>query len=127
MAAELIDERLRHLPPAQAAIEATTVLAAQPPEMWAWGVNYIEEETDVPSSLIRAALADTVHSWNSSPRQASEVQLRRATEVKDRLIAPGANASGQRPTRERGISQRSRAMPQRPTARGTRPTIGRAR
>jgi DNA primase catalytic core len=87
LGSELIDERLRTLPPEQAAVEATTVLAAQPPDGWASGVDYIADKTGVPSSLIRAILVSLVHSWNAGPREAADFHLRRSTDFKDRLKA----------------------------------------
>jgi DNA primase catalytic core len=89
LGSDLIDERIRHLPPEQAALEATSVLAAQPPDGWASGVDYIADKTGVPSSLIRAALVSLAHSWNAGPREAADFHVRRSTEIKDRLAAGG--------------------------------------
>jgi len=92
LSSELIDERIRDLPPEQAALEATSVLAAQTPDRWASGASYISDKTAVPASLIRAALASLAHSWNSDPRQAAELQLRRTAEVLNRVAARGTDS-----------------------------------
>ncbi|MCA0295263.1 MAG: relaxase domain-containing protein [Actinobacteria bacterium] len=85
---QLIDERLDHLPTNQAALEAATVVAAQPPERWTAGVEYIAERTDLPATLIRAALVGLVRTWNEDPRRSADQHLGRVAETKERLTTP---------------------------------------
>jgi hypothetical protein len=118
---ELIDERLAHLAPDQAAVEALNVLAAQPSNYWTAGVEHIASKTEIPSSLIRAGLAGFVHGWNEDPRQSADHQLGRIAEVGDRLAAPESDwPQAARPERQR--LQRGRAVPRRQLSRGARPT-----
>ena len=88
LADELVEERIRHLPPELAALDAARVVAAQPPGSWAAGTEYIADQTGVPSVLVRAALASMVHAWNDAPQAAASHQLRRVDEIKNRLATP---------------------------------------
>lgn len=118
---ELIDERLAHLAPDQASVEALAVLAAQPSNYWTAGVEQIANKTEIPSSLIRAGLAGFAHAWNEDPRQSADYQLGRIAEVGDRLATNGAGRPQEsRPEQDR--AQRGRAAPRRQLTRGTRPT-----
>ena len=114
LANQLIDERLHHLNPDQAALEATRVLAAQPPEHWTAGAEHIAAKTGMPSSLIRSALVGMVHAWNHDPRKAADYQLGRASEVKTRLATPDADKV---PSRQ----ERSNTSPRRPAPGATPP------
>ena len=84
---QLIEERLEHLAPNQAALEGVSVLAAQPPERWTGGAEYIAERTGLPSTLVRAALVGLVRTWNDDRRRSVDHQLGRIEETKKRLIA----------------------------------------
>jgi DNA primase catalytic core len=81
----LIDERLAHLPPAEAALEAVRIVAAQPPTQWETGAQHIADQLHLPASLIRGALKDLVNAWNRDPRAAAQIPLRHASVVKTRL------------------------------------------
>jgi hypothetical protein len=81
----LIDERLDHVHPTQAALDAASVLAAQPPEHWTSGAEHIAERTGVPAALIRAALVGLVRTWNDNPRRSADNQLTRVAEARKRL------------------------------------------
>jgi DNA primase len=81
----LIEERLAHLPPAQAALEAARIVAAQPPERWETGTQHIAHQLHLPASLIQGALKDLVNAWNRDPRAAAQIPLHHASEVKARL------------------------------------------
>ena len=81
----LIDERLAHLPPAQAALETVRIVAAQPPTQWENGAQHIADQLHLPASLIRGALKDLVSAWNRDPRAAAQIPLHNASVVKTRL------------------------------------------
>jgi DNA primase catalytic core len=127
LGSELIDERIRHLPSEQAALEAASILAAQPPDRWPSGGEYIADRTGVPSSLIRAALVGMARAWNSGPREAADFQLRRVTEVNSQLAPRAADAEQQDFGPDRGVAMERRAASARPRARGPRPASGPAR
>ena len=91
LANQLIDDRLHHLTPDQAALEAASVLAAQPPEHWTAGAEHIAANTGMPASLIRTVLVGMVHAWNQDPRRAADHQLGRVNEIKKRLATPDAD------------------------------------
>jgi len=81
----LIEERLAHLPPAEAALEAVRIVAAQPPDRWETGAHHIADQLRLPASLIQAALKDLVNAWNRDPRAAAQIPLHNANVVKARL------------------------------------------
>jgi hypothetical protein len=85
LAGLLIDERLAHLPPAQAALEAVRIVAAQPPTRWETGAQHIADQLHLPASLIRGALKDLANAWNRDPRAAAQIPLRNTNVVKTRL------------------------------------------
>jgi DNA primase catalytic core len=100
LAETLIDERLAHLAANQAAIEAVGVLAAQPPEHWTAGAEYIAERAGIPSSVIRSALVGMSRYWNADRRRAAERHLAQAGGVKRRLAdAAGGEALARQPER----------------------------
>ncbi|HEY3408712.1 MAG TPA: toprim domain-containing protein, partial [Propionicimonas sp.] len=106
LAETLIDERLDHLAANQAAIEAVGVLAAQPPEHWTAGAEYIAGRAGIPSSIIRSALVGIVRHWNADRRRAAEHQLAKASEVKQRLAAAARGAAAARlPERPDGTTR----------------------
>ncbi|HEY3411098.1 MAG TPA: toprim domain-containing protein, partial [Propionicimonas sp.] len=96
LAETLIDERLDHLAANPAAIEAVGVLAAQPPEQWTAGAEYISNRAGVPSSVIRSALVGMTRHWNADRRRAAEHQLAQAGQVKQRLAAAASGAASAR-------------------------------
>lgn len=101
LAEVLIDERLAHHPePAEAALDAARVLAAQPPTQWTAGAEHIAEQTGLPASLVRSALASLVRAWNTDPRRAATHGLQQATDVKQRLYA-AANTDAARRAAEK--------------------------
>ena len=83
----LIDERLTSLPPDQAQIEATRVLAARPPECWEEGSNTISSHLKVPVDAVRQTLLAHVKDWNGDPPQAATNPLQSLNDVKKRLTA----------------------------------------
>jgi DNA primase len=85
LAGLLIDERLAHLPPAEAALEAVRIVAAQPPTRWETGAQHIADQLHLPASLIQGALKDLVNAWNRDPGAAAQIPLHHASEVKARL------------------------------------------
>jgi DNA primase catalytic core len=85
LAGLLIDERLAHLPPAQAALEAVRIVAAQPPTHWQTGVQQIADQLHLPAGFIRGALKDLVTAWNRDPRAATQIPLHNVGAVKARL------------------------------------------
>jgi len=102
LAGLLIDERLAHLPPAEAALEAVRIVAAQPPDHWQNGAQHIADQLHLPASLIRGALKDLVNAWNRDPRAAAQTPLRHATVVKARLAqdtnhTPAETVNSRRP------------------------------
>lgn len=114
----LIDDRLANLPPDAAALQATAVLAAQPPDRWLPGCDRIAEETGLPSGFIRSALVSMVRGWNSDPRRAAEQQLDSIRETKRRFGAGSTrtdaagrheqvNTSGAARARDWGVDRRS--------------------
>ncbi len=87
LADSLIDERLSSSQGAEAILDAVRVVAAQPGKLWAAGAAHIAERTGAPDSLVRAALAPMVRSWNRDVRKAALQALYDAAKVKQRLLA----------------------------------------
>nr|NLI50599.1 toprim domain-containing protein [Propionibacterium sp.] len=85
LADALIDERFDHLPPAEAALEALRVIAAQPANHWETGVQHLAERLPAPASVLRTALRDLVEAWNHDPRHAAQTALNDVSQVKNRL------------------------------------------
>jgi DNA primase catalytic core len=85
LAHELIDERFAHLAPADAALDALRVIAAQPSQQWESGLQDIAERVSMPVSAFRTTLADLTTCWNGDPRSASGIALRDQDLVKTRL------------------------------------------
>ena len=85
LAHELIDERFAHLPPADAALDALRVIAAQPSRQWESGLQDIAERVPVPASVLRLTLADLATDWNGDPRAAAGIALRDQSQVRARL------------------------------------------
>jgi DNA primase catalytic core len=122
LANQLIDERLHHLAPDHAALEAASVLAAQPPEHWTAGAEHIAAKTGVPSSLIRTALVGMVHAWNQDPRKAADHQLGRVNEIKKHPASPAADQVATSRHKQNNTSPRRPAPGPKPTPGGGRPT-----
>ena len=85
LAHELIDERFAHLPAVDAALDALSVIAAQPSQEWESGLQDIAERVPVPASVLRTALGDLTTEWNGDPRAAAGIALRDQNHVKTRL------------------------------------------
>ena len=87
----LIEERLTNLPPAQAALAATVVIAAQPVDAWEPSVHTVAERIGVDADVIRTTVWPFIHAWNNDPARLADQQLGLTTQVRDRLTA-AANA-----------------------------------
>ncbi len=87
----LIEERLTNLPPAEAALAAATVIAAQPVEAWEPSVHSVAERVGVDADVIRTTVWPFIHAWNDDPTRLADQQLGLTSHVRDRLTA-AANA-----------------------------------
>ncbi len=87
----LMDERLTNQPPAQAALAAAVVIAAQPVEAWEASVHAVAERIGVDADVIRSTVWPFIHAWNTGPSRLADQQLALTTAVRDRLNA-AANA-----------------------------------
>jgi len=87
----LIDERLANLPPAEAALAAAPVIAAQPVDAWEPGVQTAAERVGVDADVIRSSVQAFIRAWNDNPARLADQQLGLTTQVRDRLSA-AANA-----------------------------------
>jgi len=85
LAEQLIDERLKNLPPADALLEATRVVAARPSRHWDHGSTAISSRLGVPTVQVRHALHALVNDSNTDPRQAAQQPLQALGEVKRRI------------------------------------------
>jgi DNA primase catalytic core len=81
----LIEERLTSLPPDQARLEATRVVAARPPEWWDQASTTISSRLNVPLPAVRRILLAHVKDWNIDPRRAAANPLQAVNDVKKRL------------------------------------------
>jgi DNA primase catalytic core len=99
----LVDERFAHLTPAEAAMDAVRIVAAQPPDRWEAGAQHIADQLQVPASVIRAALTDMANAWNRDPRAAAQIPLRDASQIKSRL-ARDTHVTASVASRANGIS-----------------------
>jgi DNA primase len=88
LAEQLIDERLKNLPPTHALVEAARVVAARPSSHWKPGSSVISTRLDVPMAQVRHALFTLVKEWNTDPRRAAQQALQTIGEVKDRISTP---------------------------------------
>ena len=121
----LIDERFAHLPPADAAIEAVRIVAAQPATKWETGVQQIADRLDLPPSVIRYTLKDLADAWNRDPRAAAQTPLANLQNVKARLARDGGGASGEVVTTNRVPHQAHDRTPATPVALQPRPGLDR--
>jgi DNA primase len=82
---QLISERLTNLPQHQAHLEATRILAAQPPGRWDEGSSIISSRVNAPLHAVRQTLLTHVKDWNTDPRQATTKPLQGVNDVMRRL------------------------------------------
>jgi DNA primase catalytic core len=82
---QLLDERLTSLPPDQAGLEATRVLAARPPVCWDEGTSIISSRLNAPLPAVREILLAHVKDWNTDPGRAAAKPLHGVNDVKSRL------------------------------------------
>jgi DNA primase catalytic core len=87
----MIDERLTNLPPAEAALAAASVIAAQPVEAWEPTIHTVAEQVGVDADLVRTTAWPFIHAWNNDPTRLADQQLGLTHHVRDRLNA-AANA-----------------------------------
>jgi DNA primase catalytic core len=91
LADAMIDERLTNLPPAEAALAAAPVIAAQPVEAWEPSLHTVAERVVVDADLIRTTVWPFIHAWNQDPTRLADQQLGLTSNLRDRLTA-AANA-----------------------------------
>jgi DNA primase len=82
---QLIDERLTNVPHHQAHLEATRILAAQPPACWDEGSSIISSRLNAPLHAVRQTLRTHAKDWNTDPRRSAGTPLQAVNEVKRRL------------------------------------------
>jgi DNA primase len=82
---QLINERLTSLPPEQARLEATRVVAARPPEYWDQASTTISSRLNLPLPAVRRTLLAHVQEWNLDPRRAAANPLHSVNDVRKRL------------------------------------------
>ena len=85
LAEQLIDERLKNLPPTHAVLEAARVVAARPSRHWNQDSTAISSRLGVPTVQVRHALRTLANQWNTDPRQAAQQPLQALGEVKRRI------------------------------------------
>jgi DNA primase catalytic core len=85
LAERLIDERLENLPPAEALLEATRVVAARPSRHWDQGSTAISSRLGAPMVQVRHALRTLVNEWNTNPRRAAQQPMQAIGAVKRRM------------------------------------------
>jgi DNA primase catalytic core len=85
LAEQLLDERLANLPPGDALLEATRVIAARPSHHWDQGSSAISSRLGVQTVQVRHALRTFVNVWNTDPRHAAQQPLQALGEVKRRI------------------------------------------
>lgn len=83
----LIEERLTNLPPAEAALAAAVVIAAQPVDSWEPSVHTVAERIGVDADIVRTTVWPFIHAWNNDPARLADQQLGLTTHVQDRLTA----------------------------------------
>jgi DNA primase catalytic core len=81
----LVDERLTHLSPDQAQLEAGRVIAARPAARWDEGSRTISARLHVPLAAVRHMLLGQVKEWNDDPRSAARKPLQGVNDVEVRL------------------------------------------
>jgi DNA primase catalytic core len=98
LAEQLIDERLKNLPSADAMLEAARVVAARPSRHWDQGGTAISSRLGAPRVQVRHALRTLVNEWNTDPRQAAQQPLQALGEVKRRISKANEVATQQHRT-----------------------------
>jgi DNA primase len=118
LAHRLLDERLAHLPPTEAFLEAARVVAARPSRHWNQGSSAISLRLSVPMAQVHHTLLTHVKQWNSDPRRAVQQPLQTIGEVKHRISTAVESPAEQRRTpvaRDTSTrafpSNRARSMP----------------
>jgi DNA primase catalytic core len=109
----LVDERLANLPPAEALLEATRVVAARPSRHWDQDCSAIGARLGVPVAQVRQGLLTLVKQWNTDPRRAAQQPLQAIGEAKRRISAVIEGPAGQPGTAPtRGLDHRLQPNPQ---------------
>ncbi len=113
LAEQLIDERLKNLPPTHAVLEAARVVAARPSRHWDQDSTAISTRLGVPTVQVRHALRTLANQWNTDPRQAAQQPLQALGEVKRRISSAIEDPGEQRRTAPaRLLDQRRQPDPQ---------------
>ena len=113
LAERLLVERLANLPPAEALLEATRVVAARPSRYWDLDSSAISARLGVPIAQVRCSLLTLVNQWNTGPRLAAQQPLQAIGEVKRRIAAAIEGRAEQlRTAPARGLDQRLHQNPQ---------------
>jgi DNA primase len=113
LAERLLAERMANLPPAEALLEGTRIVAARPSHHWEQGSSTISAQLDVPIAQVRCGLFTLVKEWNTDPRRAAQQPLQAIGDVKRRTAAAIEGPAGQpRTAPARGLDQRLHQNPQ---------------
>jgi DNA primase len=113
LAERLLAERMANLPPADAVLEATRIVAARPSHHWEQGSSAISAQLGVPIAQVRCSLFTLVKEWNTDPRRAAQQPLQAIGDVKRRIAAAIEGPAGQpRTAPARGLDQRLHQNPQ---------------
>jgi DNA primase catalytic core len=113
LAQRLLAERMANLPPADAVLEATRIVAARPPHHWEQASGAISTQLGVPIAQLRCSLLTHVKEWNTDPRRAAQQPLQAIGDVKRRIAAAIEDPAGQPSTAPtRGLDQRLHPNPQ---------------
>ena len=112
LAEQLLAERMANLPPADAVLEATRIVAARPSHYWQQGSSAISAQLGVPTAQVRCSLLTLVQEWNTDPRRAAQQPLQAIGDVKRRIAAAIERPAGQpRTAPDRGLDQRLHQNP----------------
>jgi DNA primase catalytic core len=112
LAERLLAERIANLPPADAVLEATRIVAARPSRYWEQGSSAISAQLAVPIAQVRCSLFTLVKEWNTDPRRAAQQPLQAIGDVKRRIAAAIESAAGQpRIAPARGLERRLHQNP----------------
>jgi DNA primase catalytic core len=112
LAEQLLAERMANLPPADAVLEATRIVAARPSHYWEQGSSAISAQLGVPTAQVRDSLLTHVQEWNTDPRRAAQQPLQAIGDVKRRIAAIEGPAGQPRTAPARGLDQRLHPNPQ---------------
>ena len=113
LAERLLAGRMANLPPADAVLEATRIVAARPFHHWEQGSSAISAQLGVPIAQVRCSLFTHVQEWNTDPRRAAQQPLQAIGDVKRRIAAAIEGPAGQpRTAPDRGLDQRCHQNPQ---------------